>query len=273
MATDDCDSDEIILLELNKMILNLNYTFKVNAPLKNYIRLKTNSMRENYTLAELLTILKNVIADEELYDHRNHAIILCNSELEAALDLPGMHVTELRECVYRQIVELPEEYQNPVPVSASVSEILPQETVSEPTTSTVGAQSTVGSEVQIIDQTVRRISNKIYSNTNARFELKPDFRDVLSLVPGFEHHRTLFSYDEITALLSTYLLSRKESIFDSRHIKLALVKNDPLGKAFDVDCFHRCQVTSMLRKQIIYVGNVSSEVSSSTPSTRKVKFG
>ena len=60
MATEDVDSDEIILLELNKMILNLNYTFKVNAPLKNYIRLKTNSMRENYTLAELLTILKNV---------------------------------------------------------------------------------------------------------------------------------------------------------------------------------------------------------------------
>jgi hypothetical protein len=266
------DSEEVIL-EMNKRINNLNYTFRVDAPLKNYIHSKTNSVREIYTLAQLLTILKNIIGDEGLYDPRNTYIILCDTAMEAAFDLPGMHVTEIREFVFRQLELLPEEYQNPVPVSASVSEILPQETVSEPTTSTVGAQSTVGSEVQIIDQTVRRISNKIYSNTNARFELKPDFRDVLSLVPGFEHHRTLFSYDEITALLSKYLLSRKESIFDSRHIKLALVKNDPLGKAFDVDCFHRCQVTSMLRKQIIYVGNVSSEVSSSTPSTRKVKFG
>jgi hypothetical protein len=266
------DSEEVIL-EMNKRINNLNYTFRVDAPLKNYIHSKTNSVREIYTLAQLLTILKNIIGDEGLYDPRNTYIILCDTAMEAAFDLPGMHVTEIREFVFRQLELLPEEYQNPVLVSASVSEILPQETVSEPTTSTVGAQSTVGSEVQIIDQTVRRISNKIYSNTNARFEMKPDFRDVLSLVPGFEHHRTLFSYDEITALLSTYLLSRKESIFDSRHIKLALVKNDPLGKAFDVDCFHRCQVTSMLRKQIIYVGNVSSEVSSSTPSTRKVKFG
>jgi hypothetical protein len=267
MATDDCDSDEIILLELNKMILNLNYTFKVNAPLKNYIRLKTNSMRENYTLAELLTILKNVIADEELYDHRNHAIILCNSELEAALDLPGMHVTELRECVYRQIVELPEEYQNPVPIqqhNQSVSEILPQETANEPTT------STIDSEVEIIEP---RICSKVYSNKNARFRLKPDFYDLLSVVPSFDKTQTLFAYDEVTELLSKYILSKKDSIFDLRHVKLALVKNDPLGKVFAVDAFHRLQVTSMLRKQLIYVLDVSSEDSSSTQSIRKVKFG
>ncbi len=267
MATDDCDSDEIILLELNKMILNLNYTFKVNAPLKNYIRLKTNSMRENYTLAELLTILKNVIADEELYDHRNHAIILCNSELEAALDLPGMHVTELRECVYRQIVELPEEYQNPVPIqqhNQSVRESLPQETANEPTT------STIDSEVEIIEP---RICSKVYSNKNARFRLKPDFYDLLSVVPSFDKTQTLFASDEVTELLSKYIISKKDSIFDLRHVKLALVKNDPLGKAFAVNAFHRCQVTSMLRKQLIYVLDVSSEDSSSTQPIRKVKFG
>ena len=267
MATDDCDSDEIILLELNKMILNLNYTFKVNAPLKNYIRLKTNSMRENYTLAELLTILKNVIADEELYDHKNHAIILCNSELEAALDLPGMHVTELRECVYRQIVELPEEYQNPVPIqqhNQSVRESLPQETANEPTT------STIDSEVEIIEP---RICSKVYSNKNARFQLIPDFRDVLSVVPSFDKTQTLFAYDEVTELLSKYILSKKDSIFDLRHVKLALVKNDPLGKVFKVDAFHRCQTHSMTRKQIIYVLDVPSEDSSSTQSIRKVKFG
>ena len=267
MATEDGDSDEIILLELNKMILNLNYTFKVNAPLKNYIRLKTNSMRENYTLAELFTILKNVIAEEEIYDHRNHAIILCNSELEAAFDLPGMHVTELRECVYRQIVELPEEYQNPVPIqqhNQSVRESLPQETANEPTT------STIDSEVEIIEP---RICSKVYSNKNARFRLKPDFYDLLSVVPSFDKTQTLFAYDEVTELLSKYILSKKDSIFDLRHVKLALVKNDPLGKVFAVDAFHRLQVTSMLRKQLIYVLDVSSEDSSSTQSIRKVKFG
>jgi hypothetical protein len=251
---------------------NLKYTFKLDAPLKNYIISKTNSIRENYTLLELLTILKNIIGQEGLFDPRNPAIILCDKDMEAAFDVPGMHVTEIRELVFRQLVLLPDEYQNPVPEQqhsqyASVSEFLPQETASEPTT------STVGSEVQIIDEIVRVISNGIYSNTNARFELKPDFRDVLSVVPTFDNTQILFRYDEITALLSKYILSKKESIFDSRHIKLALVKNDGLGKAFQVDAFHRCQVTSMLRKQLIYVLDAPSEDSSSTQSIRKVKFG
>ena len=180
-----------------------------------------------------------------------------------------MHVTELRECVYRKIVELPKEYQNPVPVqqyNQSVSEILPQETASEPTT------STVGSEVEIIEPTVS-ISSTVYSNKNARFQLKPDFYDVLSVVPSFDKTQTLFLYDEVTALLSKYIISKKESIFDLRHVKLALVKNDPLGKVFKVDAFHRCQTHSMTRKQIIYVLDVPSEDSSSTQSIRKVKFG
>ena len=48
---------------------------------------------------------------------------------------------------------------------------------------------------------------------------------------------------QVTLLLSKYILAKKESFFDPRNIKLALVKNDPLGHAFQVDAFHRCQVT------------------------------
>ena len=260
------DSEEVIL-EMNKRINNLNYTFRVDAPLKNYIHSKTNSVREIYTLAQLLTILKNIIGDEGLYDPRNTYIILCDTAMEAAFDLPGMHVTEIREFVFRQLELLPEEYQNPVPIqqhNQSVSEILPQETANEPTT------STIDSEVEFIEP---RICSKVYSNKNARFRLKPDFYDLLSVVPSFDKTQTLFAYDEVTELLSKYILSKKDSIFDLRHVKLALVKNDPLGKVFAVDAFHRLQVTSMLRKQLIYVLDVSSEDSSSTQSIRKVKFG
>lgn len=52
-------------------------------------------------------------------------------------------------------------------------------------------------------------------------------------------------------MLSEYILSNKEKFFDPRNIKVALVENDPLGIAFKVKSFHRCQVTSLLRKQIL----------------------
>ena len=54
--------------------------------------------------------------------------------------------------------------------------------------------------------------------------------------------QTEFSYEEVTALLSKYILSRRHEIFDLRNIKLALVANDPLGDAFGVKAFHKIQV-------------------------------
>ena len=52
-------------------------------------------------------------------------------------------------------------------------------------------------------------------------------------------------------LLSTYILTNKTRFFDPRNIKLAIVKDDPLGEAFGVRAFHRCQVNSLLRSQLI----------------------
>ena len=65
---------------------------------------------------------------------------------------------------------------------------------------------------------------------------------VVQLDPGTDPKQTIFSYEEVTLLLSKYILSRKDDIFDPRNIKLALVANDPIGDAFGVKAFHRCQV-------------------------------
>ena len=58
-------------------------------------------------------------------------------------------------------------------------------------------------------------------------------------------------------LLSKYILSRKDEIFDPRNIKVALVGKDPIGEAFGVKAFHRCQVNSLLRSQLIPASNDS----------------
>ena len=73
---------------------------------------------------------------------------------------------------------------------------------------------------------------------------------------------------QITRLLSAYILSKKHLIFDKRNIKLALVENDPLGKAFGVTAFHRCQVTALLRTQLIPVHPNSSPDQLSTTTNK-----
>ena len=54
-------------------------------------------------------------------------------------------------------------------------------------------------------------------------------------------------------LLSTYILAHKEKFFDCRNKKLAMVGGDPLGEAFEVRAFHRCQVGHLLKQQLIPV--------------------
>ena len=60
---------------------------------------------------------------------------------------------------------------------------------------------------------------------------------------------------QVTSYLSQYILDNKDRFFDDRNIKIAHVENDPLGIAFNVKAFHRTQVTTLLRNQLIPVRN------------------
>ena len=70
------------------------------------------------------------------------------------------------------------------------------------------------------------------------------------MVPGIDLTQIEFSYSEVTLLLSKYIISRKDDIFDPRNNLLALVANDPIGDAFGVKAFHRCQVKYVLTYKI-----------------------
>ena len=45
---------------------------------------------------QILTILKDVISSEKMFDERNPSVIICSKPLEAALDQKALHVTEVR---------------------------------------------------------------------------------------------------------------------------------------------------------------------------------
>jgi E3 ubiquitin-protein ligase Mdm2 len=265
------------LAEINRSILNSYYTFKLGSPLKKYILKKTSYNRESYTLAEILTILKVIIRDAEMFDLRNPAIILCDNDLERVLNMRALHVTEIRNIVYCQLMRLPEKYQqalqqqqqqkilpNPSLPPTHLNQSLPVSQPPKTLPTILLSPPATECELKTSGKTTRdafpalfpdnKINPSIYSDINARFELKQDFRTLLSSLPNFKSNQKLFAYAEITKFLSLYILSKKELFFDARNIKVALIKDDPLSKVFQVDSFHRCQVTNLLRRQIIYVG-------------------
>jgi hypothetical protein len=47
-----------------------------------------------------------------------------------------------------------------------------------------------------------------------------------------------------------YILADRNKPYDPRLLKLAMVSGDPLGPAFGVKVFHRCQVVSLIKTQL-----------------------
>jgi len=84
--------------------------------------------RMEYTLFVVLSALRHVISRERLYDPNNTTVIICSTDLERALDMKFLHVTEIRDVVLTQMELLP-----PVLLAS-----LPNTPVSSATTPPVG---------------------------------------------------------------------------------------------------------------------------------------
>ena len=87
------------------------------------------------------------------------------------------------------------------------------------------------------------------TDQDIRYTLKPDFLYVIRLA-GANQRQDAFTLSEVTFLFTQYILSRRNLIIDPRNKLVALVENDPLGKAFGVKAFHRDQALRLIHTQI-----------------------
>lgn len=244
-------------MELNKNLLNTFFEFNPLSELRKLLINKTGVEKNYYSLYEILTILKNIIKREELFDHTNPAIVICSKELEKALNCKACHVSELRDLVMSQITKIPEK--------ALRKKYAPQihnckETQTDIHSSNLNPEVPRDCQPQSQQQAKTRIktanfSTTIWTDRNTKFTLTPELLKVIHLVPGTDPLQTIFSYEEVTLLLSKYILLRKDKIFDSRNILLALIADDPLRDALKVKSFHRSQFKHLLGRQLTPVNS------------------
>ena len=237
-------------VEINTNILNTIYQFLPRSRLKRFFIRKTGNKRTYYSLREILISLKEIIKEEEMFDQSNPSIIICSSEFERALGVKALHVTEIRDLVLSQLTKVRDQALEGNSIQVGKTSGSPTN-IPRTTTDQNGQQTQ--KQPALYPKTIKstNISVTTYTNKNTRFTVRPNMLKVLRLVPGVDNKKTVFSYEEITQLLSKYILSRKDDIFDPRNIKLAFVANDPIGIAFGVRTFHRCQINDLLRHQLI----------------------
>ena len=216
-------------LEQNRVTLNTIYRFKTDSKLKTYLAEKTGTTeRESRSLADILSDLKHIIIREKMFDIRNPYVILCTKELEQAINQRALHVAEIRDAVLSQMETTNQPHQPQLQASPANTT---QPAAPQPRRANVTAITT--------------------ANLNYRYKLKPAFREIVRSTNQNYQRREIFTLLEISKALSQYILARKEKFFDSRNPRLALVENDPLGAALNLAAFHRSQMSSLIRSQLL----------------------
>ena len=224
----------------NQAIYYATRRFTQNSRLHQYLADKCPNViyktKKEYNLFEVLTALRRVIANEQLFDPQNPSVVLCDPLLEGALDVKALHVSEIRDQVCKQ-------FHPKFPHSS------------------VETQTATQTQTNFFNNEKNRLTtladhNPIVSplcvpfNVEGMYFVKPAFLMVLRSVEGVSKTQVVFPYREVANILYKYIMMKSDIFFDSRNVRIALVENDPLGEAFGVKAFARSQVTAFMRAQL-----------------------
>ena len=204
--------------------------FKMGSALQQFLIRKSKNEIKAFTFQQILVLLKDIIKSEGLYDPRNLSIILCSEELEIVFNRKVIHLSELRELVLTQIV-------NTVEIALHKNRLHKHSATKLPKI--------------IVNKVHSNQTRRFFIDPNTKFEVQLRFLSVLRSVKDADKTKTEFSINEIRQLLSEYIVSKRETIVDQRNIRIAIVKGDPLGQAFKVTAFHRCQVMALIDQQLV----------------------
>lgn len=219
--------------------------FRGQCPLLPYLVRKCPNERfatqVHFELHYVVSTIKRIVECEFMFDETNPSIILCDRDLEMALLVRALHLTEIREKVTAQLVLLdsPEadEAFPPQPPLPQYPMLLPR-------------QRPVGQPRGIYDREFNIAPNRPIRLTE-RFRVKQHFLACLRSLPEVENTREVFQYHELSKFLSQYIMAHKQTFFDNRNIKMVVCDGDPLGTAFRVRAFHRTQVMPLMRSMLI----------------------
>ena len=211
------------------------FKFLPQSKLGSFIRNKRNidSRRQVFTLAEILNHLKDIITEERLYDPNNRKLIVCSPELENVFEMKALHDTQLTRVVRRQLVQT---CQAPPPA---------------------GLQDDM--EAAKGPEDVGPVLSGV------KFLLQPGLRAVLQTLPVFDPDQTSFTYFQIQSLVFDYI--KVKNLLVPNNTAVAFVRDDPLGKLFQVQAFHRAQADTFIQRHLLQESTITLAPASPTATT------
>ena len=93
-------------IKRSRRLLNSVFKFNPSSKLYNVVIKRGGDKSKYFYLHQILTILKNYIRTNGLYDKKNPSTILCCPELEEAFGRKSLHITEIRKMVLKHVTRV-----------------------------------------------------------------------------------------------------------------------------------------------------------------------
>ena len=209
--------------------------FKKDSALKALIDKYARTTKISYSLAEVMTIIIHSIISKEMYDKTNIPIISCSKELGEALGVRALHLLELKRAVLSKVIQI----SNGKPAIIH----LPEEEI-KPT----------------VHEFLKRASefDKYQHKDHDNWcELNSPLLHLLRKLPNFPNQGFL-PVHEVKKFIDDYISSRGTIATDQENKMILHIKNDPLGKIFGVDKFHRMQTYRLISTHVRIINNKDS---------------
>lgn len=204
-----------------------------------------------YSMDLICYKLQVTIRKKGLCDSKNPSIILCDKGLEMALGTPYLDQSQLNEYVNKQMcpssqidVKFLVDYLNLV----SFGRLPPKKIIPVP----------AAKEQKDLD--------------SITYCLNPDFLQLIRQVPDVPKTKHIFTLGEIASAVIKYLaMNHLRLDIDPRNYAIAFIKDDPLGKIFNVSAFHKNQLRYFISKVTRQISlNSFISIKKKYPTLRKV---
>ena len=232
----------------DRSLLESVFKFKDASRLHKFIQEKGRVQKTLFTLAEIITIIRETVRREGLYDERNPPLIMCSGELESVLNMKALHNSEIQSIVLKHLEKITNE-----------------EFLERYCQGMIGS-SRPASTNHLSDFTINT-TYRLIGTPLGNYACKPKFLEIIQAMLETDKTKKVFTFKEVVSLFIEHIMKNKERLIDPRNPKVAIIKGDPLEAIFQVSAFHSCQATYFVRNQLI--PHVSeNEDNAGTPSGR-----
>lgn len=229
------------------------YSFKKDSPLQAYIARKGIYLEKNFIIYEIVYALKKIIHDEDMFDSKNTSIVICNMEMEKALQTKSFHYKQLVHLVETQVKQEPK-----LVVKYSFKQLQDRQFKRNTNISVNFRYKLFFKNCEFKREYWPKFLKHKYIvdclpvNPKELYLLKTPLYNVFATLPNFDMNiLSPITYEKVLELFAFYIHCNEQALIDPTNEQIIHIKNDLLGIAFDAGAIHYSQIDSCLYNQLL----------------------